>query len=769
MAIGRYYTIEFYNVEDTFVKVLIGDNSIQTDGTPQIIPMEPTDSPVLISTIDEGENKFTPIKSQQATISFYSSNAVSLQTFSDGPDDRFSVTVLYGTSIVFYGFLSLEDNEEAFLPPRNIVTLTANDKLGALKEIPLTDDSGDNPQGKYTIGNLVAMCLKKTGLSLPLRVINNLRHGTGVLTALTTFDSSPNLLVTAATSFFYPGQRIRVSGTVSNNIEFTVFDAQSAAITLVSSLDPFVDEVEVMATFIDITSQEHFYKSVYLDAKTFEESIGVSEDCYTVLEKILIYDCFITQYKGCWWICRVDEYDNNNFYVSRFDENGEYVDSYIEPSLNKTIGFDEQETVNGEDIDVRYFSEEQTKVLPTRPIGLAKLDFKFEYPTELVCNQDFSRGEFIEDLPDEENEDGILQDVKAYDFQCWDSLSKGAGGVTLLSYDQPPVAGSTLYVKKYFFNDSETFRELFIEAAPGPGAGLSYVKNQALRVQIKDKIQFGVDLKYTNIGSNTGYNNSPVLIGLFADSGNIYFWRAFDEASPNATQVWDQITTSEAVPDWYLGAGVDQEWNLNYTSPPVPETGSVFIYLINQYNDSIRAHYSGLQINVLAFINGSYRVYTGRSHKVFRTDPGYLANLEDEVFISDAERELFKGAMFYLADTIYKLTQRWYDASKTALAAPDLENVKSFGELQVYSVWNQYRLANIIFQYRIQGFGADIPSLVHKFSISDVSWASNNRHFLMLTKDADLANCTISGTIQQVYHLTEGKTYDDPHEFKYIS
>ena len=34
----------------------------------------------------------------------------------------------------------------------------------------------------------------------------------------------------------------------------------------------------------------------YLDAKTFEADAGERENCYTVLEKILGHDCFVTQY-----------------------------------------------------------------------------------------------------------------------------------------------------------------------------------------------------------------------------------------------------------------------------------------------------------------------------------------------------------------------------------------------------------------------------------------------------------------------------------------
>lgn len=764
MAIGRYYTMEFYNVEETFCKVLIGDNSIQITGTPEIIPMEPADSPLLLSTIDEGENKFTPIKGQQATISFLSDNAVSLQTFSDGPDDRFSVTVVYGTTIVFYGFLSLEDNTESFLPPRNVVTLTANDKLGALKEIPLTDDEGDNPQGKYTIGNLIAMCLKKTGLSLPLRVINNLKHGSGARTFQASFGD-PNgfiaLMSNADAGFFYVGQRVSISGTASNNIEFTVFSVSTGIVGAVSATeDVFTLEADANAMFVDVSSNHHFYRSIFLDAKTFETEIGESEDCRTVLEKILGYDCFLVQYKECWWICRVDEYDNNPFYVSRFDENGEYIDSYVEGALSKSIGFDEAETVNGDDVNVRYFSEEETKVLPTRPIGLAKLTYNFNYPAELICNQDFNRGTGDEPIDSEPNQ------TIDYEPECWTFYANHFDGSVWT--DGTPQAGAVgKLVKRYEYGyDKDVY--LYVEHEDVSGDDeVHYFKSQGVHLRASDKINLTVDFRLDADYGLTSLN--PVQVTLVPYDGSApWYW-----SINGSVNEWVQQATPTTNPfsvNWRWEGTRNDEWaTIGGESKPLPAAGILYVHLASNFNIFAPFLFSNLQATYIPFINGSYRAYNGRYEKVTRTGTGYLSTVDDEVFISDADGKLFKGAMLFFDGTNYELTSRWYDASKFGLGNPTLDRIKPYGNLQAFAVWNQYRLANTVFQAKTQGFGADIPSLVHKFSISDASWASNDRYFLLLTKEADLKYCTMSAVLQECYRTTEGKSYDDPHEFKYIS
>lgn len=770
---GLIYTMDFKNVEGTLVKVIISDTRAEEAEIPVVYVLDPAGSPLKLVTVDNEESKFAPIKAQQAIITFLSNGETSLQTFSDGPDDRFKVTVIYGSQIVFYGFLSLSDNQEAFLPARNEVTLTANDKLGALKDIAFTDFDNFNPQGKYPIGRILQMCLQKTGLDLPIRVINNLRHGTGSKTFMATFGSpsAPFILMdNANTQFFYVGQRVVVTGTALNNVEFTVVSVNTGFVGVIGADVNFTIEADVVTTFTDMSSDEHIYQQ-FLDAKTFEESIGVSENCYDVIRKILGFDCFITQYNGEWWICRIDEYAANPLYVTRFDENGDFVDRYTEGSLNKNIGFNQ----------THWLSNERTNILPTRPIGFAKLTYNFENPIELMCNQDFDRGDFIEDLPDETNADGVTEQVKKYELDCWDYLSRLGGGAfnVFANYNQAPLPSADMYVKRFYFFNAETHRELVIKAAPGSGAGVPYIQSSGVKVSYKDVINLSVSVFYSNIGGGSGYFNSPVLVGLFSDTDPdvVYWWKAYNVVSPNDPQTWVlSSVTSLAIPTgsvypWYVGANVeDPPLNMSFTSPPLPVSGTLRVFLINEYGDEYNAHYSIPNLSVNPFINGSYQTYKGRYDKVTRDEDGYLAKVEGEVFISDAERELFKGAMFFLNDTTYKLTSKWYNAALFSLGSPtDNTFIKPYGKHQVFSVWNQYRLANIIFQFQFQGFGSDIPSLVHKFSTTDVSWASVNRYFLMLTKEADLFLCEMTGTLEQVYHTIEQKDYESPHEFKYIN
>lgn len=146
---------------------------------PNIIELEGAGDPCRPSVIDNNEDPFTVILAQQLTIRFNSSTSVGMSTFIKGSDQRFSVHYYLGTDTqtIFKGFLVSGDNaiSEEFLYPPNVVTLTANDGLPLLKDIPQTDFDGDNPVDWNPIIDHLAICLSKTGLSLPIMVGFNIK------------------------------------------------------------------------------------------------------------------------------------------------------------------------------------------------------------------------------------------------------------------------------------------------------------------------------------------------------------------------------------------------------------------------------------------------------------------------------------------------------------------------------------------------------------------------------------------------------------------
>jgi hypothetical protein len=171
------YKMQFTNVEETIVTVNIYD-TLSGEGETVFTEIEGAEDPCHISVTDNEEEKFTPIKAKQAEIKFLSTTETNLSSFSTPEDRRWYVEIFLGDVIQFKGFLILDDADEDFLDSEysNTVTLLATDNIGLLKDEPLTNFTDNNPRGYFNLITYVAWCLKKTGLSLNINVVHNVKE-----------------------------------------------------------------------------------------------------------------------------------------------------------------------------------------------------------------------------------------------------------------------------------------------------------------------------------------------------------------------------------------------------------------------------------------------------------------------------------------------------------------------------------------------------------------------------------------------------------------
>lgn len=751
------------------------ENLIEDSDIPEIISLLADANPLVIKIINNDEDKFSPIRAKQAIIQF-KSDANQFEdslTFVDQIDNKWYVEITADGQFIFKGFLMPTDIQQDHLPDPNTVVLTASDHLALLKDIALTTDSFVNPLGKLKIGELIGLCLKKTGLRLEIIVVNNLRHGSGSLTTAGSVTFFMNVGVATMTvdasdiGFFYTGQQITITGTPSSNGTYTVLGTGVLLVGFVLLSVPVTPETAPgPVTFQDTSSLHHFYDTIYLDVLTFEKSIGESEDCNTVLEKILGEDCFLTQWKGAWYIMRVDEFDGNPIYECVFNVNGAFSNFNTPTTYLKNIGASETRRLANADALRRY----------DRPYGSIREVADLNFPLEIPCNSDFGRGDFIANLPDETNSDGIVQQVEKYELDCWDFLSRQGGVANQIGfYGQPPIANSAAYVKKYFTNGDETNRKLVIETPTASGTGVPYVRSMAIPMGVGDKIDLSVELDYTNIGSHTGYVDTPIMVEFYSNSGKRYWWIAYDILNPTMPPRW-QLTPDtgggSVIGDMYFGASLeDDSLNISLTSPPLPESGDVYIYLINFYADQITANYSNLSITPIPLINGSYKRYTKFHNKVSRDPQGYFnAFREKQVYIFDSPKPLFKGAMFFYNGTAMILTSLWYSSNHVALGPPaSLTDVHPYGWLQAYSVWNQFKLGNRILSSSELGLGSMWPDALDKVQITDTNPHVNDRYFMLISFEQNWKTALWSGVFIEDYRTDIDKDYTSPHELKYLT
>lgn len=748
-------------------------------GDPVIIPLELDGDPLHITTIDDNEDKFTTVKSKQAKIKVQTNDVIDTDTFCEVDDEHFLVETFVDDLITFRGFLTIPDIQQEFLPNPNILELAATDNLGILKNQEMVNDDGVYPLGKYRIAQFLSWALKQTGIIRNLNVVNNIKHGSGQLVSDVIFniDGSNFQILTPATDFFYTDQKVRITGTASNDGEYTVKGSGLLLVQITLVNEAVVAETASGILFEDISSEGHFYDIVYLDAKTFEKQIGLGEDFYTLITKILGEDSVLFQCKGEWWIIRIDEIEKFEgifqMDVATFNSDGEYQSNALR-SFTKAIGIDETMCLYNDD----------TVVIPDRAYKFVKETYKYETPSEIICNIDFSRGDETGNLTPtaEEIADGALT-AKKFNLDDW-TLMRGNPEAP----GSPIASDSETYIKRLFnVVDYESGRFVVITSPSTVNIATPYILSCPMPVKKLDRFESSANFKFPT-NSTSGGGGTPMF--RFAVKGKDGSWWLLTISDDD-----NGFDTDPAAPKWVntLGWTVSTslgDYNLNFEVgtdftqwqfisydfkkvPPVPIDGNLYIMLHGLHFNSGSSydkdvHWSNLSFTYYPFINGSYQKYTGQYHQVSQ-DTKNKATRDNEVFISDSPRILFKGALLLFNGVEFILTTFFTDHNHPT--------PRPYGELQAYAVWNQYRNSARNFDSNVDFLDSDTTEtavydgidLIHKVDMADVNKNTINRIFMILHFDQDYNLLTMKCFIASLFRTDIGKVYTDPHVFKYIT
>jgi hypothetical protein len=742
------------------------------------VALETADAPVVFQTVDNSEDKFTPIKSKSCTLRVFTNDDVNAMTFSEGGDQQYKVEIAVGTEtdIIFTGWLSISDLGQTFQPDPNVLILTASDGIAFLRDIELSDNEGRYLTGPHQIIKYIAWSLQKTGLELEIWVEMNL--------------------------------------------------------------------LEESATY-DVAA-DHFYNMLYLNAQTFETSIGESENCFSVLEKIFKEFCDLSQQNNVWFIRSTDEAGYAIKRVCKFTYDGEPI-GYSAPFLVKDIGAN---------YDMAFMNDDARLSLQ-RPYKAVKHTFDYNYPSEIVQNIDFERGtETTAPDPTAPTSTGV------YRPEGW-TLARagdGTGGVWLDLYQQ---AGARGEIVKEFVYGYEKERYLVVEHEDVAGTDfIHYVKSTPFYVQKGDRLQISVD-----VGQDTNLNIiNPVHVWLEADTK--YFTWQYDNTNPSAiinqwvskpkpltasiadnpfTQMWRTTLDSSLDPEDELPKYTNVSSELE-----VPADGQIWIRLAVNSNIFAPLFFNNLSITLTPRVNGSYQKYKGQQH-TSEQQVDNMAVRDETVFMSDAPRIEMKGALLLteLGETIYNgnavfaagsgvnldgfytpffnindyinisftslnngkfrivevdysvitnktiltfaeptqsesvgaamikaydytLSGNFYDSIEFQ-GNPPQEDQLPYGQHQNQAVWNQYNRVFTAFEATVDGLDTDktydgapdLPDLWHLYRQRDTHPATTNKGFKLLHYEQDTDNCEWGLYMIEVVDSTIPKTYEG-HSFKYI-
>jgi len=666
----------------------------RTDGSDTIdmteittVDFELSGIPTVQRVVDNDEDKYTPIRSKQMEIQAHTSDEFSILNFKDGTDNQFKVEIAIGTEtdIMFTGWLSVSDLRQRFQPHPNVLVLTATDGLGFLKDIDLTDISGEQFTDENKIIEYIAACLYGTGLELPIEV-----------------------------------------------------------------------EMNIMESTAPLAPSGHMYNFCFLHALTFETNIGEFDDCYTVLEKILGENSYLTQEKNRWYIKRVDEYDNHNPVSVTFAYDGSTVDASYFELYKKEIGS------NSLLYSLAWMNEDAELSLLSAHKEVKHV-YNYNNFQEIPCNKTFIRGDYVEDIDSTR---------KKYALSCWDFLKQ----TTPPTDPTAATDGDAYVIREFDAYERETDRYLVMTypAYPNPNK----VESQRIPVDEGDKIGFGFTYRFSSDIDDGIFANLHSQVRLEADNGDFYFldddgkWYLSDSTwSTNYKFLQSSIDTDvENMAEWitYDIESID----------PIPVNGKI-VLLINWGNYSQLAsrelHVKDVQFTYIPRINGSYRSYAGHYYKSSQ-DNKSLFKREEEVFISDIAKRLHKGCILKADGDNFVICEGFFNYAVFPSGPPSAEYIHPFGAIQNWDVWNQYNRTFAMFEGTIDGLDTDkqdgaglpdVPGFIHTYYLKDSHELTNNKKFMPLHFEQDFYMCEWDVVLVEVFDTTIDKNYLG-QEFKYI-
>lgn len=380
----------------------------------------------------------------------------------------------------------------------------------------------------------------------------------------------------------------------------------------------------------DDTGEGHFYKFIYLDAKTFEDEVGTCEDCKTVLEKILGENSRLVQYKGKWLILRIDEMETSHeYFFTRFNYLGEFVEKTTE-TYTKNVGVGLPLSWMNDDCEVSL----------VRPYKAIIEKFNYKYPEELVCNIDFSRGVEVISAPDL----SAPTSTGTYEVECW-QMRRISGSIT-----------STQFIEKLFEFGYEKERYLVITPKTGTATPYDFTQGTPIQISQGDKIDFSVDYRFRTGFTTSAVTYFPCVIWIQLDNGDRYYWYNSSTPIDLNTFGWVFRAAGSGEANFYMpsnvAAGFDfSGWTtISDTLDAAPVAGKLYIGLIqlhqgNDPADNQDGFFGNLNVTIRPMINGSYQNYVGQQNKLSTDNSKIKAIRETEVFISDAPRIAMKGAL----------------------------------------------------------------------------------------------------------------------------
>jgi hypothetical protein len=528
----------------------------------------------------------------------------------------------------------------------------------------------------------------------------------------------------------------------------------------------------LLHTSMSSSSNQTGIDQCLIDARTFEQSPGIFDNGYTVIEKInRAWSQTLFQWNGLWVILRIPELFTTGNLVG-FNTN--------RPTVGNRQAVNKRYDVNvGVQEDVKPITPEMLKTV-VKPSKYSQVNFDWVPHNQLICNQSFQYGEYVESGTKTETDGGgntISINYDEYTVEQWEPYMYGTEGSVL---NTAPLGRREEYSVDGLRNNYMFLGGSNVEVPPGLIEAMnSEAFSCKFYVKYQDKMKFSVNFRTSTEFSP---NSNLLAIGkiLLKNGTQSYYLRYSD----NTWQTYTPSTLSPNLVTNFPSGKSSKQWEaIEVETAQMPIDGWIEVYLTNGLQlsayvpdpvpNSEEVHFSDLTVEITNSISiQRNRVIRGDYDRY--TIPNTITKTETEtVYLDDAQTQNHRGAI--LEDDGVTLTgDQWF--RRTNFNGDDATAERlTFKRQHALAKWFMNRSYKTKLDVNLYGLKwQDSSSTYYPIGLINtirfVDDAPAKIFAIVNLKQIDFMACTWSATLMEVFDVTVDSnepTENDVHSFDY--
>ena len=465
----------------------------------------------------------------------------------------------------------------------------------------------------------------------------------------------------------------------------------------------------------------------YIDARTFSIGDGEYDNKYNVLDKInSAFSQTLLQYKGKWMIFRPEEL---------FMTPTQSLRQFNTTLLGTTITNNRYDVEIGVNEDIKPIAPEMLRFI-NRPTKIDEVTFNYEMPSELLCNQNLSRGDLL----------STGSGFKLYDVDGWD-LKAG----TVAGSRESPFTSSSSHYRKETLDAYNNVIDNYLWATEETVYDYNWWQSCDIPVSAGDIITLSFDWRWSqgNIAPSPApiFNVGQLLYKADAapsfraglnEDGSWFLYPTTWDSTAYASQPFFKIDL----------ATVDLQDNgwARYTveSSPVIRDGIVRLLLTNTpAYKSFENIWKNLEFSIANKVNGVYTDTISGDYDKFTKAEDIRANFQDQIYLEDLQNSNLMGCLFDATNAL-RTTPTWYRYRYQKESYP-------FKKQNLISNWERTRFHRNKIDVNFFGlkYGSEPIGLINTIKFVDDD--PNKLYYIANMKEIDFASATWQATLVEVY------------------